>query len=134
MSAFEMGCTASSGPIPRQSAVSGSAEMAPETERAVPACSRVMTRSTGCVISVATAPEAQPATKSAVFSAMAVVSRASRRPGGLRDGLRGAEIAWLSWSLFKARPGPTLYGHDLRPLRRRCGGRALGAAGQHQQA
>ena len=64
-----------------QSAVIGSAEMAPEMERAVPACSRVMTRSTGCVISVATAPEAQPATKSAVFSAIAVVSRASSRGG-----------------------------------------------------
>ena len=29
-----------------------------------------MTRSTGCVHSVATAPDAQPATKSAVFSAI----------------------------------------------------------------
>ena len=75
--------------MPRQSAVIGSAEMAPEMERAVPACSRVMTRSTGCVHSVATAPEAQPATKSAVFSAIVVSRLTLNATGGFEDAVWG---------------------------------------------
>ena len=46
-----------------------------------PACRRVMTRSTGCVHSVATAPDAQPATKSAVFSAIKPSRRAESSKG-----------------------------------------------------
>ena len=53
------------------------------------ACRRVMTRSTGCVHSVATAPDAQPATKSAVFSAIKRSSHAvaARR---LEQGVKSA--------------------------------------------
>ena len=54
------------------------------------ACRRVMTRSTGCVHSVATAPDAQPATKSAVFSAIKRSSHAvaARR---LEQGVENAD-------------------------------------------
>ena len=77
------GCWAHRLGYSRQGARSGGAFEALDVRlQEAAACRRVMTRSTGCVHSVATAPEAQPATKSAVFSAIKRSSHAvaARRP------------------------------------------------------